>query len=87
MWVCEFCGTTNEVDIVAEEMPTSVETTYLLTPPVTSSTGAKSATSTAGIEESLLVFCIDTSGSMCVTTEVSNNPCHGLQKHPVIIYS
>lgn len=71
MWVCEFCGTKNEVDIVAEEMPTSEETTYLLTPPITS-TGANSATSTAGIEQSLLVFCIDTSGSMGVTTEVSN---------------
>ena len=60
------------MDIVAEELPTSERTTYLLTPPITSSTGAESATPTAGIgvEESLLVFCIDTSGSMCVTTEV-----------------
>ena len=72
VWVCEFCGTTNEVDIVAEEMPTSDQITYLLTPPpVASSTRAGSATPTAGIQESLLVFCIDTSGSMCVTTEVS----------------
>ena len=69
VWVCEFCGTTNEVDIVAEEMPASEEITYLLTPPVASS-GAESATPTSGMQESLLVFCIDTSGSMCVTTEV-----------------
>lgn len=60
------------MDIVAEEMPTSGETTYLLTPPITSSpsTGAESATPTTGMEKSLLIFCIDTSGSMCVTTEV-----------------
>ena len=72
MWVCEFCGNKNEVDIVEEEMPTSEETTYLLTPPITgpTSSGAQSATPTVAIEGSLLVFCIDTSGSMCVTTEV-----------------
>ena len=67
--MCEFCGTKNEVDIVAEEIPSTGETTYLLTPPITS-TGVESATPTVGMEETLLVFCIDTSGSMCVTTEV-----------------
>ena len=69
VWVCEFCGTKNEVDIVSEEIPTTGETTYLLTPPITTK-GAESATPTSGMEDTLLVFCIDTSGSMCVTTEV-----------------
>lgn len=69
VWVCEFCGTKNEVDIVSEEIPTTGETTYLLTPPITNK-GAESATPTTGMEDTLLVFCTDTSGSMCVTTEV-----------------
>ena len=67
--MCEFCGTKNEVDIVSEEIPITGETTYLLTPPITTK-GAESATPTTGMEDALLVFCIDTSGSMCVTTEV-----------------
>ncbi len=68
--MCEFCGTKNEVDVVSEEIPTTGETTYLLTPPITTK-GVELATSTVGMEDTLLVFCIDTSGSMCVTTEVT----------------
>lgn len=57
------------MDVVSEEIPTTGETTYLLTPPITTK-GVELATPTIGMEDTLLVFCIDTSGSMCVTTEV-----------------
>ena len=68
IWTCEFCGTNKEVELVPEEIPTLNDTTYLLT-------GAAAVQSEGGGgplgDESLVVFCIDISGSMCVTTEVS----------------
>lgn len=67
IWECEFCGTVNEVDIVPEEMPTKDDTTFMLAPP--QATGE--ASQGGGVEDSLVVFCIDVSGSMCVSTEVS----------------
>ena len=53
-----------------EEIPTETDTTYLTE--ASSAQSADQATSAAGgnAEESIVVFCIDTSGSMCVTTEV-----------------
>ena len=71
VWICEFCGTKNDVDLVPEEIPTKEEVTYL-SPPASYKSGERKglATPTSGIEESVLVFCIDISGSMCVTSEV-----------------
>ena len=66
--MCEFCGKRNEVDIVAEEIPTKPDTTFLVAPPPTVVGAA--GVGAAGVEEALVVFCIDVSGSMCVTTEV-----------------
>ncbi|KAL5473515.1 hypothetical protein EMCRGX_G028006 [Ephydatia muelleri] len=68
VWVCEFCGTKNSIDIVPEEIPTSPDTTYLLAPPP----AVESDKSGHGgdVDETLAIFCIDVSGSMCVTTEV-----------------
>ena len=66
-WVCEFCGSKNEVDIVAEEIPTERDTTYMIAPAPVVGGGAEGG---ASMEESLVIFCIDISGSMCVTTEV-----------------
>lgn len=69
IWVCEFCGTQNEVDIVPEEIPTKEDTTFIISPaPVSQGVASGGA---AGVEDALVVFCIDISGSMCVTTEVS----------------
>ena len=66
-WVCEFCGTSKTVDLAPEEIPTEVDTTFLI-----STVGVAAQNVREASEESMVVFCIDTSGSMCVTTEVSN---------------
>ena len=66
-WVCEFCGTSNVVEVVAEELPTEEATTYMIAPAPTTATQALQG---SGITDSVVVFCIDTSGSMGVTTEV-----------------
>ena len=60
--MCEFCGTRNEVDVVAEEIPKEEGALFKIAP----ATPAK----TSMARDSLVVFCMDTSGSMCVTTEV-----------------
>lgn len=72
-WVCEFCGTSNTVDLVPEEIPVEEDTTYL----VTAAAAAQAVDHSSGTnaEESIVVFCIDTSGSMCVTTEVRVHTC------------
>lgn len=59
----------NAVDLAAEEMPTQPDVTYMVEPaPVTTASGR------SGIDESLVVFCVDISGSMCVSQEVRNWP-------------
>jgi hypothetical protein len=68
LWVCEFCGKHNEVDVEREEVPTKADTTFLISPAPMVVGGAGGGVS--GMEEALVVFCIDISGSMCVTTEV-----------------
>lgn len=66
--MCEFCGEHNKTDVVSEELPTEADTTFLISPPPT--VGGVAGGGVAGIDEALVVFCIDVSGSMCVTTEV-----------------
>ncbi|KNC53636.1 circularly permutated Ras protein 1 [Thecamonas trahens ATCC 50062] len=61
VWNCEFCGTGNEVELARPEIPTANSVDYV----VSGMTVASDA------RESNVVFCVDTSGSMCVTTEVS----------------
>lgn len=72
VWICEFCGTRNEVEITKQEVSSEEEVTYLITPPSTpswsSQVGAKLSFSEG--DDEFIVFCIDTSGSMSVTTEV-----------------
>jgi len=63
--MCEFCGTENEVRVVSEEVPTSEEVTFVMSPPP-----VVAGASDGVVEDSLIVFCVDISGSMCVTTEV-----------------
>ena len=70
--MCEFCGTANEVELVPEEMPTKDDTTYMIAPaPVVGGGGVGGAS----VADSLVIFGIDISGSMCVTTEVSLRVC------------
>ena len=59
-WRCEFCGTVNEdLAIEDEEKPRRDSLDYMLAPPSVSEDG-----------EGLIIFCVDVSGSMCVTSEI-----------------
>ena len=59
-----------------EELPKEKDITFMLEPALSTTAAGPS-----GTDESLVIFCIDVSGSMCVTTEVSvildkkNNVC------------
>ena len=71
MWRCEFCCSEKEIDLVPEEIPSKETATYLITPapPVTGASANDAA-------DSMIVFCVDVSGSMCVSTEASiTNMC------------
>lgn len=60
-WTCEFCGTLQIIYPDREDFQLRAATVdYMLEP----------ATLTADALDNAVVFCIDTSGSMCVTTEV-----------------
>ena len=62
-WLCEFCGAINTLDLEPEEIPTANTVDYLIeSAPVVRA---------ADPGEELVVFCVDTSGSMCVTTELT----------------
>lgn len=65
VWICEYCETRNVVDIEEEEKPQEPDVTYMLEPALSTT-----ASGPTGLDESLVVFCLDVSGSMCVTTEV-----------------
>lgn len=54
------------VDIEDEEIAKDEDVTYLMEPG-----DATKSTTLSGHDESLVIFCVDTSGSMCVTTEVT----------------
>lgn len=54
------------MDIEEDEKPREADVTYMLEPAL-----ATTASGPTGLDESLVVFCVDVSGSMCVTTEVS----------------
>merc|ERR1712137_495832 len=71
-WRCEFCFGLNVVDLEEEEIPQSNTTEYMaVPPPVVNEEDAYSN----------VVFCIDVSGSMCVTSELGKNiNLRGLQK-------
>eukprot|EP00005_Dracoamoeba_jomungandri_P002040 CAMPEP_0174250422 /NCGR_PEP_ID=MMETSP0439-20130205/594_1 /TAXON_ID=0 /ORGANISM="Stereomyxa ramosa, Strain Chinc5" /LENGTH=871 /DNA_ID=CAMNT_0015330485 /DNA_START=21 /DNA_END=2636 /DNA_ORIENTATION=+ len=65
VWVCEFCGAKNLVEVEEEEIPTSPCVDYIIQPPPVFEEDDASFEGSANI-----IFCIDVSGSMCVTTEV-----------------
>jgi len=65
VWTCEFCEERNVVDILPEEIPNLADVTYMLRP-----APATTAASCGGVDESIVVFCVDISGSMCVSKEV-----------------
>eukprot|EP01102_Stenamoeba_stenopodia_P022791 TRINITY_DN962_c0_g1_i1.p1 TRINITY_DN962_c0_g1~~TRINITY_DN962_c0_g1_i1.p1 ORF type:complete len:878 (-),score=250.65 TRINITY_DN962_c0_g1_i1:198-2831(-) len=59
-WHCEFCGFYNEFDLAPEEVPQTDTVDYVIAP----------ATVSESADDSNIIFCIDISGSMCVTTEI-----------------
>lgn len=65
VWRCEFCYKENTIDIMEEEIPKEEDVTFMLEPALSTSSAGPS-----GTDESLVIFCVDVSGSMCVTTEV-----------------
>ncbi|XP_076466661.1 uncharacterized protein LOC143297936 [Babylonia areolata] len=65
VWKCEFCGYRNLVDIDEDEKPAADDVTYLIEAALSTTTCG-----TSGRDESIVVFCIDISGSMTITTEV-----------------
>ncbi len=67
MWVCEFCGWDNRVNDSVERVcvgqHAGVHSDELYLP-------NKSDDDYQNLEDTLVVFCVDISGSMSVTTEV-----------------
>ena len=61
LWECEFCGYPNIISIEKEEIPTADDVSYML-----ESEHEKAVSE----NDSTMIFCIDTSGSMNTTTEV-----------------
>lgn len=60
-WDCEFCSHANEVMIDDEEIPQSNEMTYLL------EASAQVQDRKMGGQDISVIFCLDVSGSMCVS--------------------
>ncbi|CAF0832318.1 unnamed protein product [Rotaria sordida] len=64
-WHCEFCSITNIVDIEQSDLPKQEDATYLLSPaPVVHGSDM------TGVDDSIVLFLIDISGSMSSTTLV-----------------
>ena len=66
LWDCEFCGSRNIISAEDEELPTSPEVTYVL-----ESAAEMTNISQGSPDSTILIFCIDISGSMCVTKPVA----------------
>nr|CAB3262650.1 uncharacterized protein LOC100181368 [Phallusia mammillata] len=61
-WICKFCGSKNFSPCPQIPERFASDVTYVLQPPM----------QTLGNNDSLVVLCIDTSGSMCVTSKVES---------------
>ena len=66
IWQCEFCNFQNQIFIEEEEKPKEDEVTYVLE-------SAPDKTIEENVDNKYLIYCIDISGSMSVTTEVKYN--------------
>ncbi|CAG9322630.1 unnamed protein product [Blepharisma stoltei] len=67
-WTCEFCNFDNIVHLEPEEIPTQSKLNYLV-----ESSQQVAAQLQGPDDNSTIIFCIDISGSMCVTQPVSGN--------------
>eukprot|EP00753_Platysulcus_tardus_P005322 PLAT13174.1.p1 GENE.PLAT13174.1~~PLAT13174.1.p1 ORF type:complete len:812 (-),score=424.03 PLAT13174.1:165-2561(-) len=66
VWKCEFCGFVNALELDEEELPAGRCLDYVLEPPPAPEMGRAASEG----ESSIVIFAIDISGSMCVTSEV-----------------
>ena len=57
--------------MVPEEVPLKEEVLYMITPGASAQSSGAMGEGQTG-KDALVVFCIDTSASMCTTTEVRN---------------
>ena len=64
VWTCEFCNTKNKVMIDEEEKPKGNETTYII------EAAAQVLDRKFSTQETAIVFCLDISGSMCVSQAI-----------------
>lgn len=91
VWTCEFCGHCNEVDIPQEEVPVKDTLDYIrfedgFEDASVDQAGDGNDKQKKGEGEETVIFCLDISGSMGVTTEVKGKlelkgyrpPDHGL---------
>lgn len=63
-WVCEFCGAeSKDIDMDDEEIPTTETVDYIIKP---------APEVVASDSTNNVIFCVDTSGSMCVSTAVDS---------------
>lgn len=67
IWKCEFCAHENEVMLEDEEIPQTDAITYLLEAPAQVQDAAMGGNAAKDVS---IVFCLDISGSMCVTQPV-----------------
>mmetsp|Transcript_82 Transcript_82/g.140 ORF Transcript_82/g.140 Transcript_82/m.140 type:complete len:582 (-) Transcript_82:41-1786(-) len=68
LWVCEFCGTQNLLDLEEGEIPSNPEVTYIFGP-----VREVEETKQRRDDAASVVFCVDISGSMCITKPVQGN--------------
>jgi hypothetical protein len=61
LWICEFCGKENEIQCENEELPKEENIDYIIGTPLENRISN---------DETVVIFCIDISGSMCVSYEV-----------------
>eukprot|EP01113_Clastostelium_recurvatum_P000455 TRINITY_DN101_c0_g1_i2.p1 TRINITY_DN101_c0_g1~~TRINITY_DN101_c0_g1_i2.p1 ORF type:complete len:985 (+),score=334.30 TRINITY_DN101_c0_g1_i2:83-3037(+) len=64
VWPCEFCSYHNIIIAEEEELPRADPVDFIIAPPMETA---------ANTEEQNIIFCIDISGSMCVTSEVDSS--------------
>jgi len=60
IWICQLCGQRNIVELQLEEKPQGETVDYILEPPLDEKSDDKYN----------IIFCVDISGSMCVTQEM-----------------
>eukprot|EP00727_Mastigamoeba_balamuthi_P003938 m51a1_g13541 putative type a von willebrand factor domain-containing protein (466) ;mRNA; f:261-2200 len=68
-WTCRFCSRSRAVCVSDDELPASSTVDYVLSAPTASAASAEPSSASAE-ESTSVVFCVDVSGSMCVTYEM-----------------